>query len=207
MMGYDDAAAMGLELGGDVMSQIGAKQGAKALQAQQQQQLAEQLGFQTQANQRLGLMMSNNNPTATAQRFGIQTSQPGQAYLAALGQARPPVGLMSAGAGKSFTQTSGQNTGNLQAAQSRLRLMSGINRGNVQLEQGQAQAGSDITGIREKAAQQSGLYDLADQVAATKGMGLRAAGGLMSGLGQTGGGGGAQGMSRLFAGGMSGSGY
>jgi hypothetical protein len=199
-LGYDDAAGMGLALGGDVMSQIGAAQGAKALSAQEQQQLAAQLAFQQQANQQMGLAITNNNPTAVAQRFGIQTSQPGQAYLANLSKTASP--MMSAGAGKAFTQRAGQGQANLQGAQTRLRQLAGMNRGAQQQQQGQAIMGSQLGLIRQKAQQAQTLYPLADQVAAGSGMGLRMGGQLMSGLGQSGAGGGAQGMSQMFAQGL-----
>lgn len=208
MMGADMGIGEGAQLGGDIMAQIGAAQGARAMAEAKKAQLAEQQAFQRQANQRLGLVVANNSPWSTQSQYDIQSAQPGQAYIEALGHAAPlglSTGPAGAPAAKAFQERSGDNMGQLQAAGARLRQLQGIDRSSEKLQQAEAEGQSDIAGIRKKAGQAAGLYALDDQVAAGHGMALRMGGQLLSSLGGGVAGGGFSGPSGLFGGGSGGS--
>jgi len=198
MIPYGAAASVG----GAALSSIGSQQGANALAGQTTQEMNQQLATQQQADKAMSAFIGNSNPTQLQQQDVGQFANPSNALLQQMSTYKP-MGLSGAAA-QSFQGANQANATSLQAANIRLARQHAAARAKQQQQTNQGNLADTQTQLEATNARQRQLDQINNMIAAQKGQGLRAAGGLLMTAGGIAGG--AQGFASAAGGGGGGGG-
>jgi len=184
-------AGMAGQVGGSILSGMGQEEGAKAAAKARQRQILEQEAIQAENNRNLQNELGTYNPSMAMDAARDNANAPAQMAIAKIAATNPGTADTT---GAASAAMAAQNPSNAAAQRAAMKAQMDSGEGAQQnLSNRLSRLGSSQDQLEDRAGRLASLYDTEINTRASKGVGLRGMGNLLSSMGQ-----GAMGVSGLM---------